>query len=88
MKTYNKIAGFKGIQSETAKAIKAHVDVFSPNGHRTIEGERWFPKSLVKIQDDELYVESWFVNKTVVGDTLSNKWTFDAEGGMDNTFEL
>jgi len=58
MKSYNKITGFTGIESESDKAIKVNIPIFSPNGHKVIDGQRWFPKSLVKIQYDELYVES------------------------------
>jgi hypothetical protein len=51
------------IVQESEKAVKVSTLSDSFGGRSASEKEFWFPKSVVKMQDDKMFVASWFAMK-------------------------
>lgn len=88
-KTENKMAtaNFKFISitanvsvvQESEKAVKVSTLADSFGGRTATEKEFWFPKSVIQMKDDKMFVASWFAmkcfqeNKGIRFDYVNNK---------------
>ena len=67
------------IVQESEKALKVSTLADSFGGRTAYEKEFWFPKSVVQIKDDKMFVASWFAmkcfqeNKGIRFDYTNNK---------------
>jgi hypothetical protein len=67
------------IVQESEKALKVSTLADSFGGRTAYEREFWFPKSVVQIKDDKMFVASWFAmkcfqeNKGIRFDYMNNK---------------
>jgi hypothetical protein len=83
MKTANfkfiSITANVSVVQESEKAVKVSTLADAFGGRTAIEKEFWFPKSVIQMKDDKMFVASWFAmkcfqeNKGIRFDYINNK---------------
>jgi hypothetical protein len=65
------------VAKESDKAIQLTITLWSSNGHSAIVSDQWFPKSVVKEQNGNYFIASWFANKHSADFSLKFKPNYD-----------